>query len=158
MTGGATRQDSVLRLLRATTADVVLVHDAARPFLSAPLVVSLLEAASETGAATAALPVADTLVRADGSRWEHVLDRSGTWAVQTPQVFRRDVLLAAHERAAREAWAATDDAGLVVRAGGQVRLVLGDARLFKVTTPGDLELAEAFARCWDSRSPGRGDL
>lgn len=148
--GGATRQESVLNLLRATSAEVVLIHDAARPFLSARLVGELLEAVHETGAATAALPCADTLVRRRGERWDGLLDRAHTWAVQTPQVFLRDALLAAHERARAEGWAATDDAGLIVRAGGEVRLVQGDARLFKVTTPGDLALARAFAPVWDA--------
>lgn len=147
--GGDTRQGSVYRLLRATTADTVLIHDAARPFLPDRVVLELLNTVTDTGAATAALPVADTLVSAgqDGS-WGHLVPREGLWAVQTPQAFRRETLLAAHEAARREAFAATDDAGLVVRLGGTVRLVPGDARLFKVTTPGDLALAEALARVW----------
>ncbi|AFZ68414.1 2-C-methyl-D-erythritol 4-phosphate cytidylyltransferase [Deinococcus peraridilitoris] len=150
--GGSSRQESVLNLLRATEAEVVLVHDAARPFLGAALVEGLLEAVHETGAATAALPCADTLVRAHGGRWAALVDRENTWAVQTPQVFSRELLLAAHERALREGWSATDDAGLIVRAGGEVRLVPGDARLFKVTTPGDLALARAFAGTWDGEA------
>lgn len=148
--GGQTRQDSVRRLLSATVADTVLIHDAARPFLGAEIVHALLEAVGETGAATVALPVADTLVRAGGSgMWGAPVSREGLWAVQTPQGFRRELLLRAHAQAAADGHAATDDAGLVARQGGAVRLVRGDARLFKVTTPGDLALARALAPVWD---------
>lgn len=148
--GGTTRQESVHRLLRATSAEIVLVHDAARPFLPANVVHALLEAIPETGAATAALPVADTLVRGEAGRWGGVIPREGLWAVQTPQGFRRELLLRAHEAAHEEGFSATDDAGLVVRLGVSVTLVPGDARLFKVTTPGDLALAHAVAAVWDA--------
>ena len=165
--GGQTRQDSVRLLLEATGAEVVLVHDAARPFLPAEIVRAVLAAAREVGAATAALPVADTLVRAmpaqsdalqthtgqpdTGQIWGDLTPREGLWAVQTPQGFRREVLRDAHARAQADAHAATDDAGLVARLGGRVALVPGDARLFKVTTPGDLALATALAAVWDAR-------
>ncbi len=156
VTGGDTRQASVLALLRATDAEVVLVHDAARPFLPGAVVGAVTTAAREVGAATAALPVADTLVRAGpggdcGTLWGTLTPREGLWAVQTPQGFRRDLLLAAHEAALADGFAATDDAGLIARAGGAVRLVPGDARLFKVTTPGDLALAQALAPTWDGQ-------
>ncbi len=144
--GGETRQDSVERLLNATTADTVLIHDAARPFLPEKVVLALLEAVAETGAATVALPVADTLVKAKNADWAESVPREGLWAVQTPQGFRRELLLQAHAQARADSFAATDDAGLVARLGMSVRLVPGDARLFKVTTPGDLALAEALAR------------
>ncbi|MFC4640530.1 2-C-methyl-D-erythritol 4-phosphate cytidylyltransferase [Deinococcus hohokamensis] len=154
--GGETRQESVRRLLQATTAERVLVHDAARPFVPEQVVHALLEALADTGAATAALPVADTLVRAgtgqpglDSGLWGDLVAREDLWAVQTPQAFARALLLAAHDQARSEGHAATDDAGLVARQGVRVRLVPGDARLFKVTTPGDLALAEALAAAWD---------
>ncbi|WP_034385882.1 2-C-methyl-D-erythritol 4-phosphate cytidylyltransferase [Deinococcus sp. YIM 77859] len=149
--GGKTRQESVWRLLHATSADVVLVHDAARPFLPGEVVHALLEAVPETGAATAALPVADTLVRGERGRWAGAVPREGLWAVQTPQGFRRELLLRAHAAARAESFSATDDAGLVARLGVPVTLVPGDARLFKVTTPGDLALAQAVAAVWDAR-------
>lgn len=161
--GGDTRQASVHRLLRATAADTVLVHDAARPFVPRRVVLDLLQAAACAGAATAALPVADTLVRADAAQdrgaeqtqtWGHFVPRDGLWAVQTPQAFRRDVLLAAHDAAHAAGFQATDDAGLIVYHGGRVRLVPGDARLFKVTTPGDLALAQALAQVWDHAEAG----
>ncbi|WP_135229259.1 2-C-methyl-D-erythritol 4-phosphate cytidylyltransferase [Deinococcus fonticola] len=153
--GGATRQDSVARLLRATSAEYVLIHDAARPFLPENVVLDLLEAVHESGAATLALPVADTLVRAEaGGNWGDLTPREGLWAVQTPQAFRRELILKAHAQAVTDGFAATDDAGLVARllkaeGNGRVRLVPGDARLFKVTTPGDLALAEALAAVWE---------
>lgn len=149
--GGETRQESVYRLLQATSADVVLIHDAARPFLPENVVHALLEAVAEAGAATVALPVADTLVRAGvGENWGEVVARDGLWAVQTPQGFRRELLFRAHEQAQADGHAATDDAGLIARQGGAVRLVPGDARLFKVTTPGDLHLANILAAVWDA--------
>lgn len=149
--GGATRQDTVYALLQATSACHVLIHDAARPFLGAATIHALLAAVRETGAATAALPVADTLVRATpGGEWLQGVPRDHLWAVQTPQAFRRLELLAAHDRARADGHAATDDAGLLARQGHPVRLVPGDARLFKVTTPADLPLAQAVARVWDA--------
>ncbi|WP_309572537.1 2-C-methyl-D-erythritol 4-phosphate cytidylyltransferase [Deinococcus sp.] len=149
--GGATRQDTVYALLQATAAGVVLIHDAARPFLGAATIHALLAAVRETGAATAALPVADTLVRATpAGDWDGPIPREGLWAVQTPQAFVRALLLSAHDHARADGHAATDDAGLIARQGGVVRLVPGDARLFKVTTPADLPLAQAVARVWDA--------
>lgn len=152
--GGATRQESVLRLLEATDAELVLIHDAARPFLEAATVQAVLAAVRAMGAATVAHPVADTLVRAEGALWGERVERAGLWAVQTPQAGRRDWLLAAHRRADTEGHAVTDDAGLLHWAGHEVRLVPGEASLFKVTTPGDLLLAEALAAVWDARGAG----
>ncbi len=149
--GGRTRQESVLRLLEASGADLVLIHDAARPFLSADTVRAVLAAVQESGAATVAQPVADTLVRADGRLWQERVERAGLWAVQTPQAGRRDWLLSAHQRAEAEGYSATDDAGLLHWAGHEVTLVPGEASLFKVTTPGDLLLAGALAAVWDAR-------
>lgn len=152
--GGPTRQASVLALLHATGAETVLIHDAARPFVPARVIQEVLAAARELGAATAALPCPDTLVRGEAGRWAGPVPREEVWAVQTPQGFRRDLLLEAHERALAEGWAATDDAGLVARLGAEVRLVPGDARLFKVTTAGDLALAWALASPWDQAQRG----
>ena len=149
--GGETRQETVRRLLHATSADYVLIHDAARPFLKASTIQALLEAVVETGAATVARPLADTLVRATpAGDWGDLTPREGLWTVQTPQAFRRELLLSAHEQALSDGHAATDDAGLIARLGGRVRLVVGDARLFKITTPDDLPLAQALAAVWDA--------
>jgi 2-C-methyl-D-erythritol 4-phosphate cytidylyltransferase len=147
--GGTTRQESVLNLLHAATGDVVLIHDAARPFLPKAVVERVLAGVSECGAATAALPVADTLVLEQSGRWGSLTDRSQMRAVQTPQGFWRTLLLEAHARADAEQVSATDDAGLVARLGLPVVLALGDERLFKVTRTGDWALATAFAPVWD---------
>lgn len=138
--GGASRQATVRRLLASVESDVVVVHDAARPFLDAATLESVIAQAREHGACSVGQPLADSLVRAhDGAP----VDRAQLRAVQTPQAFRREVLLRAHEAAARDGWAATDDAGLVWRMGHRVAWVDGGSRLFKVTTPSDFSLAEA---------------
>jgi 2-C-methyl-D-erythritol 4-phosphate cytidylyltransferase/2-C-methyl-D-erythritol 2,4-cyclodiphosphate synthase len=144
--GGAERHDSVsagIAALAAGPEDVVLIHDAARPFLSARVVLEAAEAARESDGALPALAVADTLKRAEGERLETV-PRAGLWRAQTPQAFRRRILEAAYA-----AWPAdetpTDDASVVERAGGTVRLVPGDPRLMKLTYAEDFEMAEALA-------------
>jgi 2-C-methyl-D-erythritol 4-phosphate cytidylyltransferase len=153
--GGATRRDSVRLALDSLPADVavVLVHDAARPLVPVELVDAVAAAVRDGAEAVVpALPVTDTVKVVDESG--HVAatpDRSGLRAVQTPQGFRREVLAAAHA-AARAHGAepadlmpdATDDAGLVERAGGKVLVVPGSEEGFKVTRPLDLLLAEAL--------------
>jgi 2-C-methyl-D-erythritol 4-phosphate cytidylyltransferase len=151
VSGGTTRQESVRNLLEAASHEIVLIHDAARPFLSTQIIQAVINAVLEVGAATTALPAADTLVLENDSRmWGSLLDRSMIHAIQTPQGFKRELLLEAHERARFEGFAATDDAGLIARLGLPVALVAGDPRLFKVTRPGDYALAEAFAPVWDA--------
>ena len=140
--GGDTRQATVAQLLAGVDADVVVVHDAARPFLDGDTVAAVIAATLAHGACSVGQAVVDTLVRvADGA----VVDRGALRAVQTPQGFRRALLVRAHAAAARDAIAATDDAGLVRRLGLHVAWVDGGAHLFKVTTPADLALAEAMA-------------
>jgi 2-C-methyl-D-erythritol 4-phosphate cytidylyltransferase len=163
--GGVTRQESVWNGLGAVEdAAYVVVHDAARPFVTGRLVRETLAAAWRTGAATVALPVSDTLLRVETSDVGpsaptgdavvvvsgHRVDRDRLWSVQTPQAFATDVLRAAHVRA-REAGAAqpsgaalgaTDDSGLVLESGGHVALVLGSWWNIKVTEPEDLRRAE----------------
>lgn len=143
--GGVTRQQSVFALLETTEAQLVLVHDVARPFLPAGVVERVLEAAAR-GAATAATRVADTLVEADSGR---LVDRDALRAVQTPQGFQRELLLHAHQQADRDGREATDDASLVRAAGGEVELVDGSPWLFKLTTEADLSLAQAVTEHWD---------
>ena len=138
--GGTTRQATVRRLLEAVDAEVVVVHDAARPFLDAATVRAVIAAALAHGACSVGQPLADSLVRvADGGP----VDRATLRAVQTPQAFRRGVLALAHAAAERSEAAATDDAGLVWRMGHPVAWVEGGGHLFKVTTASDLALAEA---------------
>lgn len=138
--GAASRQGTVSALVAVVDADVVVVHDAARPFLDAATVRAVIDAARTHGACSVGQPLADSLVRVDDGA---PVDRDGLRAVQTPQAFRRDWLLAAHEAASRDGVAATDDAGLVRRIGHPVAWVAGGAHLFKVTTAADLAMAEA---------------
>jgi len=147
--GGADRQASVRAALAevSPTCDLVLVHDGARPLLSPALVRRCLEAARLHGAAVSALPASDTVKEVDSEgRVRATLDRSRLWLVQTPQAFRRDLLAAAHEAAAREGVLGTDDAYLVERLGRPVQVVLGDRHNVKVTYPEDLLWCEEFLR------------
>ena len=145
--GGETRSESVRNALAAVTdgsAEVVLVHDAARPLLTAGMVADALEALDEGGAWDAAIvaaPVSDTIKRApDGVRVDETLRRDELWAVQTPQVFRRQALEQALAASAEVLATATDDAMLVEAAGGSVRVVAARHANPKVTTPEDLAL------------------
>jgi 2-C-methyl-D-erythritol 4-phosphate cytidylyltransferase len=140
VSGGATRQATVAALLVGVEADVVVVHDAARPFLDAATILAAVRGAREHGACSVGQSVADSLVRIDDGV---PVDRAALRAVQTPQAFRRDLLARAHAAAARDGVVATDDAGLVRRLGIPVAWVPGGAHLFKVTTAADLDLAEA---------------
>ena len=143
--GGAERGDSVRNALAAVPpeADVVMVHDAARPLLTREVVDRVLAAVDAGTGAIAALPLADTLKRVgDDGTIEKTVPRRGFWRAQTPQAFPRGMILDAHGRAARDGVSATDDAELVERYGGRVVVVRGDARNLKITSPGDLALAE----------------
>ncbi len=156
--GGASRSDSVRRALEAAgEGETVLVHDAARPLLSAELargVIGALERDEQAAAAIAAAPVTDTIKRAD----EHgavseTLERRSLWAVQTPQVFRRAALERALEVPPEVLGEATDDAWLIERAGGRVIVVRSAAENLKVTTPLDLEMAERLLARRSPRTP-----
>jgi 2-C-methyl-D-erythritol 4-phosphate cytidylyltransferase len=145
--GGSVRSDSVRRALAAGgEAETVLVHDAARPLLTAELaaeVIGALQAQGDVAAAIAAVPVTDTIKRiGDGRVVSETLDRSRLWAVQTPQVFRRAALERALDVPTEQLARATDDAWLVERSGGRVIVVQGDEQNLKVTTPLDLRVAE----------------
>ncbi len=146
--GGRTRQDSVWLALQATPEDVeiVLVHDAVRPLITRRLIDAVAAAAAETGAAICALPITETIKRVRGELVEATLDRSGLWAVQTPQAFRADLLREAHEKARRDGIVGTDDAMLVERLGHPVRVVRGLVENVKITTPEDLRRARRVAR------------
>lgn len=147
--GGPVRADSVRNgLAAAADAAVVLVHDAARPFLTADLASRVARAAARDGAALAALPVTDTVKRvAEGTEPPRVaatLDRNTLWLAQTPQGFRRELLLRAYERAGAEAAGATDESLLVERMGEPVTLVPGEPGNFKITGPEDLARARSL--------------
>ena len=148
--GGAVRSESVRLALAAADgedpAEMILVHDAARPLLSADLIERVLEALERepaADAAIAALPVTDTVKHADSRGFvTETLDRSSLWAVQTPQVFRRAALQRALDVPGEILKEATDDAWLIERAQGKVLIVRGEAENLKVTTPLDMKLAE----------------
>ena len=146
--GGARRRDSVLAGLEALSPapDYVLIHDGARPFITSTLIERGLAAARQHGAATAAVPVKDTIKRAgpDGLVLE-TLDRSALWSIQTPQVFAYDLILSAH-RSIDHTWDATDDAALVERVGHPVALFMGAYENIKITTPDDLLIAEMMLK------------
>jgi 2-C-methyl-D-erythritol 4-phosphate cytidylyltransferase/2-C-methyl-D-erythritol 2,4-cyclodiphosphate synthase len=143
VTGGATRRLSVLAGLEALASgnpERVLIHDAARPFLSDSVIDRLLAALDTSEGAVPALPVADTLARGDAALGE-IVARDGLHRIQTPQAFRFDAVLAAHR-----GWTGdepTDDAQMLRKAGGNVTLVEGDMMLEKITYPADFAAAEA---------------
>lgn len=150
--GGASRQATVGRLVHATDAEVVLVHDAARPFLPEAVARRVTAGARAAGAASAALRLADTIVEVDTGA---TLQRDRLRAIQTPQGFVRRLLGEAHARAEAEGFEATDDAALVRRLGRKVELVEGSPLLHKITTPEDLRLAAALEELWlEQRSRG----
>jgi 2-C-methyl-D-erythritol 4-phosphate cytidylyltransferase len=142
--GGERRQDSVKKGLAALTpCDWVVIHDGARPLVTVNLIEEGIQAAAETGAAVAAVPVTDTLKLADGGFVRETLPRQNIWAVQTPQVFRYEIINQAHQQVTEDA---TDDAAMVERLGCKVKIFPGSYRNIKITTPGDLLIAEAFLK------------
>ena len=144
--GGRERQDSVakgLAAVRAETTDIVVIHDAVRPLATPALVEAAIDGAVRWGAVATGIPVRDTVKSTDAEGWaEETLPRERLRLVQTPQAFRREVILAAYERAGRDSFYGTDDASLVERTGMPVRMISGDADNIKITTPEDLERAE----------------
>lgn len=146
VSGGASRQDSVGAALDAAPAgtDVVLVHDAVRPFLAADRIDAVLDAVASDGAAALALPVVDTLRRGNDGDFGATVPREGLFRMQTPQGFRIDWFSEAHTAARRDGYRETDDVALVQRLGHAVKIVAGSALNFKVTTPADWTLARAL--------------
>ncbi len=141
--GGERRQDSVAAgLKRLSRCDWVVIHDGARPLVTEDLIERGLEAARETGAAVAAVPVSDTIKVAGDDRFVRETPlRHNLWTAQTPQVFRFDIITEAYQQAKGEV---TDDATLVERLGYRVKLYLGAYDNIKVTTAADLTLAELW--------------
>ncbi len=143
--GGVERQDSVRLGLAAidVRTELVIIHDAARPFPPGNAIEQAIQIARETGAATLAIPCADTILQADSERHlMHTPDRSTLWACQTPQIFNRKLISQAHEAAHAENHVCTDDASLVKWNGASVTLVPGSATNLKITTPEDLRYAQ----------------
>jgi 2-C-methyl-D-erythritol 4-phosphate cytidylyltransferase len=143
--GGAERQDSVRHGLAAVgDATLVAIHDGARPFVAPATVAAVIEAARSDGAAIVAIPATDTVKFVDPDHWiESTPPRARTWLAQTPQVFRRELIRAAHARGGDGA-PVTDDAALVERLGHRVRVVVGSADNRKITTPDDQAWAEWY--------------
>lgn len=144
--GGDERQDSVKLGLEAVPPEVswVVVHDAVRPFITPEIVERVLAAARVPGAATCGWPVRETVKRVRDKVVEATLSREGLWLTQTPQAFRRALLVEAHEKAVRDSYRATDDAMLIERLGGRVSMVEGQPQNLKITTPDDLKAARAW--------------
>lgn len=143
--GGERRQDSVLAgLKRLSNCNWVVIHDGARPLVTEDLIEQGLKTAQETGAAAAAVPVTDTIKVAGNDRIvRETPPRQNLWAVQTPQVFRFDIITEAYRRLKDEV---TDDAGAVEQLGYKVKLYMGAYENIKITTPEDLALAEILWR------------
>lgn len=145
--GGSTRQESVRNGVRALSPDCTLaaIHDGARPLVTPEVFARCIEAARSCGAATAAVPVKDTIKLADeAGRVLDTPDRSRLWAVQTPQIFDRERYLRAAEGAERRGLSCTDDCQLFEAMGWEVQLVMGDYRNLKLTTPEDFLAAGAY--------------
>jgi len=147
--GGAHRQESVFNGLRAlpNETQLVVIHDCARPFTASETIGRCIDDARKHGAAIAAVPTVDTIVNvAAAGTVAGTYNRSELWAVQTPQVFRYQLILDAHEKADQDGFLATDDAALVMRADHDVRVVRGNYDNIKITVPRDLELAGQIIR------------
>jgi len=164
--GGKQRQDSVYEGLKAVSADTewVVVHDGVRPFVTRDMIESAIESAWEAkDGAVVAIPMRDTpkevssdLPAGQAGRIIKTLDRQKLWLAQTPQVFRKSLFLKAHEEARSHGIYGTDDAVLVERLGGCIRIVPGSEENIKVTTPADLYLADAIIAT--RRSAGRPQI
>ncbi|WP_416143830.1 2-C-methyl-D-erythritol 4-phosphate cytidylyltransferase [Planococcus koreensis] len=143
--GGMERQDSVRACLEAIPpCGVVLVHDAARPFIAPRVIASLVEEASHKGAAIAAVPVKDTIKKAAGGIITETVDRNQLWMIQTPQAFTYELLLKAAQSANEAGFIGTDEAMLVERIGRPVHIVESTYENVKMTTPEDLIYGKAI--------------
>ncbi|MCH8206583.1 MAG: 2-C-methyl-D-erythritol 4-phosphate cytidylyltransferase [Chloroflexi bacterium] len=153
--GGERRQDSVrMGLERLPECEWVIVHDGARPLLEAGMICTGLRAARTTGAAVAAVPVKDTIKMADADDVvTQTIERDRLWAVQTPQVFRRKLLVEAHRSITQDV---TDDASMAELMGASVKVFMGSYDNLKVTTPDDLTMARSVLASRRRRASGGG--
>jgi 2-C-methyl-D-erythritol 4-phosphate cytidylyltransferase len=151
--GGKERQDSVYNGLKSITDDnaIVLIHDGGRPFADGAMISRAVREVESCDGVVAAVPVKDTIKEADAGETDtespvvrRTLNRAVLYATQTPQVFPFNVIMEAHKKAREEQFIGTDDASLVERYGGKVRIVAGSYCNIKITTPEDLALAEAL--------------
>ncbi len=149
--GGEHRQESVANALAGIQAgpdDIILVHDAVRPFVDSEIIGNVIQAAQKYGAAIAGLPAVDTVKQVDrtaeGAIITSTIPRERVVMAQTPQGFRYDVIKKAFDEALADGFTGTDEASLVERSGHEVAVVMGSPRNIKITTPADMELAELF--------------
>lgn len=147
--GGRERQHSVMNGLRAMRShladdDVVVIHDGVRPLITTELLRESINVACSSDGALVAVPAKDTIKTVRDGIVINTPDRESLWQAQTPQSFRFGMIHAAHQAAELEGFVGTDDASLVERCGGIIRIVRGDYRNIKITTPEDLVLAESF--------------
>lgn len=145
--GGSERQHSIYNALRAIEpCEIVMVHDAARPFISHETLNELYSSAKEFGAAIAAVPAKDTVKVVKDNRVANTPDRSTLWLVQTPQAFDYKLLMEANEEAVKNGFVGTDDASLVEQYGHDVQIVESSYDNIKLTTPEDMFFAEAILK------------
>jgi 2-C-methyl-D-erythritol 4-phosphate cytidylyltransferase len=151
--GGEHRQHSVANALAALSAaedDIILVHDAVRPFVSEDIIHEVIEAARKHGAAIAGMPAVDTVKQvdrtSDGALVTATIPREKVVMAQTPQGFRYDVIKKAFDEATADSFVGTDEASLVERSGHEVAVVMGSPRNIKITTPADMKLAEFYLK------------
>lgn len=159
-TGGSERQYSITNGLKLVPEDseIILVHDAARPLISLQTIEDVIDAAERFGGAIAAVPAKNTIKVVDSDGFVlNTPKRSDLVSVQTPQGFRRDILLKAYAQAAADNFLGTDDASLVERIGGRIKIVHSDYRNIKVTTPEDIQIAETFIRDKDFEVRGKSN-
>lgn len=144
--GGARRQDSVYNGLKAVSpgSNWVLIHDSARPFIDSKLITKVISAAKKTHAAILGVPVKATIKSVNKGMVDRTLDRSNLWEIQTPQVFKKELILKAYNKYCKENF--TDDASLVERSGKNVSIVRGSYENIKITTKVDLLLAGLIAK------------
>jgi 2-C-methyl-D-erythritol 4-phosphate cytidylyltransferase len=145
--GGKERQHSIFNALKTVKTDgIILVHDAARPFIQKEQIHRLTETALETGAAIIGVPAKDTMKKVQDGVVVETVERSSLWAVQTPQAFRISLLREAYEKAERDHFLGTDDSSLVERLKHPVAIVEGDYDNIKLTTPEDLFFAKVILK------------
>jgi len=145
--GGEERQHSIYNALKTVETDgIILVHDAARPFIRKGHIHHLTETAEDTGAAIIGVPAKDTMKKVQDGVVVETVERSSLWAVQTPQAFRISLLMEAYKKAERDNFLGTDDSSLVERLNVPVAIVEGDYDNIKLTTPEDLYFAEAIMK------------
>jgi len=149
--GGEHRQQSVenaLNSIASAADDIVLVHDAVRPFVTGEIIQEVIDAAKKYGAAIAGLPAVDTVKQvertAEGALIKATIPRAGIVMAQTPQGFRYSVIKKAFDEASADGFVGTDEASLVERSGHAVAVVMGSPRNIKITAPADMELAEFY--------------